>query len=247
MLLQLLKLEHSNYFRTIAVINLPFTIEKPSDATLAAAYTFNPSYYLNKIVTVYASEITKANIFSAGTVSGYKAIEDDADKIAVSDNGTITLTEKGETNKAYTLTGGKVTYAGVQFPIADFKVMFAESKNYTTVMPAGISIISGSGNIVTVKYGKAADKNDKNIYYRVDNISGTQDDIQNVVCEVEAKYTQYLTANINGKDIKLTANAGDANKVSVATPVKVKLTITTSTNEKVEDTITVNLTPYPAQ
>ena len=83
--------------------------------------------------------------------------------------------------------------------------------------------------------------------YRVDNISGTQDDIQNVVCEVEAKYTQYLTANINGKDIKLTANAGDANKVSVATPVKVKLTITTSTNEKVEDTITVNLTPYPAQ
>ena len=39
-------------------------------------------------------------------------------------------------------------------------------------MPAGISIISGSGNIVTVKYGKAADKNDKNIYYRVDNISG---------------------------------------------------------------------------
>lgn len=105
--------------------------------------------------------------------------------------------------------------------------MFAESKNYTTVMPAGISIISGSGNIVTVKYGKAADKNDKNIYYRVDNISGTQDDIQ-----VEAKYTQYLTANINGKDIKLTANAGDANKVSVATPVKVKLTITTSTNEK---------------
>lgn len=236
-----------NYFRTIAVINLPFTIEKPSDATLAAAYTFNPSYYLNKIVTVYASEITKANIFSAGTVSGYKAIEDDADKIAVSDNGTITLTEKGETNKAYTLTGGKVTYAGVQFPIADFKVMFAESKNYTTVMPAGISIISGSGNIVTVKYGKAADKNDKNIYYRVDNISGTQDDIQNVVCEVEAKYTQYLTANINGKDIKLTANAGDANKVSVATPVKVKLTITTSTNEKVEDTITVNLTPYPAQ
>lgn len=125
--------------------------------------------------------------------------------------------------------------------------MFAESKNYTTVMPAGISIISGSGNIVTVKYGKAADKNDKNIYYRVDNISGTQDDIQNVVCEVEAKYTQYLTANINGKDIKLTANAGDANKVSVATPVNVKLTITTSTNEKVEDTITVNLTPYPAQ
>jgi HTH-type transcriptional regulator, polysaccharide utilization system transcription regulator len=114
-------------------------------------------------------------------------------------------------------------------------------------LPAGISIISGSGNIVTVKYGKAADKNDKNIYYRVDNISGTQDDIQNVVCEVEAKYTQYLTANINGKDIKLTANAGDANKVSVATPVKVKLTITTSTNEKVEDTITVNLTPYPAQ
>ena len=105
----------------------------------------------------------------------------------------------------------------------------------------------GSGNIVTVKYGKAADKNDKNIYYRVDNISGTQDDIQNVVCEVEAKYTQYLTANINGKDIKLTANAGDANKVSVATPVNVKLTITTSTNEKVEDTITVNLTPYPAQ
>ena len=83
---------------------MPFTIEKPSDATLAAAYTFNPSYYLNKIVTVYASEITKANIFSAGTVSGYKAIEDDADKIAVSDNGTITLTEKGETNKAYTLT-----------------------------------------------------------------------------------------------------------------------------------------------
>ena len=37
--------------------------------------------------------------------------------------------------------------------------------SYTTVMPAGISIISGSGNIVTVKYGKAADKNDKNIYY----------------------------------------------------------------------------------
>ena len=70
----------------------------------------------------------KPTFFSAGTVSGYKAIEDDADKIAVSDNGTITLTEKGETNKAYTLTGGKVTYAGVQFPIADFKVMFAESK-----------------------------------------------------------------------------------------------------------------------
>ena len=46
---------------------------------------------MNKIVTVYASEITKANIFSAGTVSGYKAIEDDSDKIAVSDNGTITV------------------------------------------------------------------------------------------------------------------------------------------------------------
>ena len=95
---------------------------------MAAAIAFNSSYYLNKIVTVYASEITKANIFSAGTVSGYKAIEDDADKIAVSDNGTITLTEKGETNKAYTLTGGKVTYAGVQFPIADLKLCLLKAK-----------------------------------------------------------------------------------------------------------------------
>ena len=92
------------------------------------------------------------------------------------------------------MTGAKVTYAGAQFKIDDFKVMFANSKNFTTVMPAGISIISGSGNIVTVKYGKAADKNDKNIYYRVDNISGEMDAIKSVACEVEAKHASYLTA-----------------------------------------------------
>lgn len=49
------------------------------------------------------------------------------------------------------------------------------------------------------------------------------------------------------KDITLTAVTGDANKVSVATPVKVTLTITTSTDEVVKDTITVTLNPYPAQ
>ena len=32
-----------------------------------------------------------------------------------------------------------------RFPIADFKVMPEKAKNYATVMPAGISIISGSG------------------------------------------------------------------------------------------------------
>ena len=144
------------------------------------------------------------------------------------------------------MTGAKVTYAGAQFKIDDFKVMFANSKNFTTVMPAGISIISGSGNIVTVKYGKAADKNDKNIYYRVDNISGEMDAIKSVACEVEAKHASYLTAT-GSKDITLTAVTGDANKVSVATPVKVTLTITTSTEEVVKDTITVTLNPYPAQ
>lgn len=113
-------------------------------------------------------------------------------------------------------------------------------------MPAGISIISGSGNIVTVKYGKAADKNDKNIYYRVDNISGEMDAIKSVACEVEAKHASYLTTT-GSKDITLTAVTGDANKVSVATPVKVTLTITTSTDEVVKDTITVTLNPYPAQ
>ena len=108
-------------------------------------------------------------------------------------------------------------------------------------MPAGISIISGSGNIVTVKYGKAADKNDKNIYYRVDNISGEIGRYSKVLfVKLKLNMPSYLTANRNGKDITLTAVTGDANKVSVATPVKVTLTITTSTNEKVEDTITVN-------
>ena len=71
--------------------------------------------------------------------------------------------------------------------------------------------------------------------------------IKNFPFIFETWVIKYLTENINGKDIKLTENSGDANIVSVATPVKVNLTITTSTNEKVEDTITVNLTPYPAQ
>ncbi len=65
MLLQLLKLEHSIISEQLLLLTCRSLLKKPSDATLAAAYTFNPSsYYLNKIVTVYASEITKANIFS---------------------------------------------------------------------------------------------------------------------------------------------------------------------------------------
>lgn len=236
----------SSNSKEIAILNLPFTIEKPSDATLKAAYTFNPSYNKDGVITVYGKTISNDQIFSTGTVNGYKSVKAEEGKIDIVE-GTIKFIDNvTEYNKAYTLTGAKVTYAGAQFKIDDFKVMFANSKNFTTVMPAGISIISGSGNIVTVKYGKAADKNDKNIYYRVDNISGKMDAIKSVACEVEAKYASYLTAT-GSKDITLTAVTGDANKVSVATPVKVTLTITTSTDEVVKDTITVTLNPYPAQ
>ena len=236
----------SSNSKEIAILNLPFTIEKPSDATLKAAYTFNPSYNKDGVITVYGKTISNDQIFSTGTVNGYKSVKAEEGKIDIVE-GTIKFIDNvTEYNKAYTLTGAKVTYAGAQFKIDDFKVMFANSKNFTTVMPAGISIISGSGNIVTVKYGKAADKNDKNIYYRVDNISGEMDAIKSVACEVEAKHASYLTAT-GSKDITLTAVTGDANKVSVATPVKVTLTITTSTDEVVKDTITVTLNPYPAQ
>lgn len=236
----------SSNSKEIAILNLPFTIEKPSDATLKAAYTFNPSYNKDGVITVYGKTISNDQIFSTGTVNGYKSVKTEEGKIDIVE-GTIKFIDNvTEYNKAYTLTGAKVTYAGAQFKIDDFKVMFANSKNFTTVMPAGISIISGSGNIVTVKYGKAADKNDKNIYYRVDNISGEMDAIKSVACEVEAKHASYLTAT-GSKDITLTAVTGDANKVSVATPVKVTLTITTSTDEVVKDTITVTLNPYPAQ
>ena len=236
----------SSNSKDIAILNLPFTIEKPSDATLKAAYTFNPSYNKDGVITVYGKTISNDQIFSTGTVNGYKSVKAEEGKIDIVE-GTIKFIDNvTEYNKAYTLTGAKVTYAGAHFKIDDFKVMFANSKNFTTVMPAGISIISGSGNIVTVKYGKAADKNDKNIYYRVDNISGEMDAIKSVACEVEAKHASYLTAT-GSKDITLTAVTGDANKVSVATPVKVTLTITTSTDEVVKDTITVTLNPYPAQ
>lgn len=236
----------SSNSKEIAILNLPFTIEKPSDATLKAAYTFNPSYNKDGVITVYGKTISNDQIFSTGTVNGYKSVKAEEGKIDIVE-GTIKFIDNvTEYNKAYTLTGAKVTYAGAQFKIDDFKVMFANSKNFTTVMPAGISIISGSGNIVTVKYGKAADKNDKNIYYRVDKISGEMDAIKSVACEVEAKHASYLTAT-GSKDITLTAVTGDANKVSVATPVKVTLTITTSTDEVVKDTITVTLNPYPAQ
>ena len=236
----------SSNSKEIAILNLPFTIEKPSDATLKAAYTFNPSYNKDGVITVYGKTISNDQIFSTGTVNGYKSVKAEEGKIDIVE-GTIKFIDNvTEYNKAYTLTGAKVTYAGAQFKIDDFKVMFANSKNFTTVMPAGISIISGSGNIVTVKYGKAANKNNKNIYYRVDNISGEMDAIKSVACEVEAKHASYLTAT-GSKDITLTAVTGDANKVSVATPVKVTLTITTSTDEVVKDTITVTLNPYPAQ
>lgn len=205
----------SSNSKEIAILNLPFTIEKPSDATLKAAYTFNPSYNKDGVITVYGKTISNDQIFSTGTVNGYKSVKAEEGKIDIVE-GTIKFIDNvTEYNKAYTLTGAKVTYAGAQFKIDDFKVMFANSKNFTTVMPAGISIISGSGNIVTVKYGKAADKNDKNIYYRVDNISGEMDAIKSVACEVEAKHASYLTAT-GSKDITLTAVTGDANKVWVS-------------------------------
>ncbi len=118
----------SSNSKEIAILNLPFTIEKPSDATLKAAYTFNPSYNKDGVITVYGKTISNDQIFSTGTVNGYKSVKAEEGKIDIVE-GTIKFIDNvTEYNKAYTLTGAKVTYAGAQFKIDDFKVMFANSK-----------------------------------------------------------------------------------------------------------------------
>lgn len=61
-------------------------------------------------------------------MNGYKSVKAEEGKIDIVE-GTIKFIDNvTEYNKAYTLTGAKVTYAGAQFKIDDFKVMFANSK-----------------------------------------------------------------------------------------------------------------------
>ena len=235
------KNENADYEpETIQYIEVPFTIAAPSAETLAAAYTLNPSFNKDGVITVYSDKILSHQIASAGKIQ-YEPAEDS--KVEVDNDGTVTLAADGKPNTAYALTA-QVKYAGAWFDIADINVMFATSNDYVVTPAAAVSLLSGSGQTSTVYYGKKADKNDTKNYYVAKDLLGTAVDAANITgltVEIPTAYAIHLNYAVDGNNnITFTAKQGKDYKVAVDTVVAVKVTFDVN-GEKHEMTLNVTL------
>ena len=235
------KNENAEYvWQPIQYIEVPFTIAAPSAETLAAAYTLNPSFNKDGVITVYSDKILSHQIASAGKIQ-YEAAEDS--KVEVDNDGTVTLATDGKYNTAYALTA-QVQYAGAWFDVADINVMFATSNDYVVTPAAAVSLLSGSGQNSTVYYGKKANKDDvKNYYLAKDLLDNAVDaaNITGLTVEIPAAYDEHVTYTVDGnKNITFIATAGKDYKVAVDTVVAVKVTFYVN-GEKHEMTLNVTL------
>ena len=234
------KNENADYEpETIQYIEVPFTIAAPSAETLAAAYTLNPSFNKDGVITVYSDKILSHQIASAGKIQ-YEPAEDS--KVEVDNDGTVTLATDGKYNTAYALTA-QVQYAGAWFDVADINVMFATSNDYVVTPAAAVSLLSGSGQTSTVYYGKKADKDDTKNYYVAKDLLGTAVDAANITgltVEIPTAYETHLICTVDGNNITFTAKQGKDYKVAVDTVVAVKITFDVN-SEKHEMTLNVTL------
>ncbi len=218
-------------------VEIPFTVANPTATEIAKQYTFNASYFANNTFTFLDVNSIDLSNYISGSIdySGAK----DTDYLTFN-NSTVAMTTEAEIGTAYPVEGLKVNFLGRKYDIPTFNVKFVNSKAYSVnVANAAVSLVSG-GSSATIFYAEKAATGKPN-FYNVKDASGkfvAATSVENIA--VESANTNLVTATKSGNDIEITTVA----RVTVDTPVKVKVTATVDGEEfSAEFTVTVKAFP----
>lgn len=218
-------------------VEIPFTVANPTAAEIAKQYTFNASYFANNTFTFLDATSVDLSNYIDGNIdySGAK----DTDYLTFS-SSTVAMTAEAENGTGYPVEGLKVNFLGRQYSIPTFNVKFVSSKAYSVnVANAAVSLVSG-GSSATIYYAEKA-ATDKPNFYNVIDASGkyvAPASVDNIA--VESANTDLVKATKSGNDIEIET----ADRVTVDTPVKVKVTATVDGEEfSAEFTVTVKAFP----
>lgn len=218
-------------------VEIPFTVANPTAAEIAKQYTFNASYFANNTFTFLDANNVDLSNYISGSIdySGAK----DTDYLTFN-NSTVAMTAEAENGTAYPVEGLKVNFLGRQYDIPTFNVKFVNSKAYSVnVANAAVSLVSG-GSSATIFYAEKAATGKPN-FYNVKDASGkyvAPVSVDNIA--VESANTDLVTVTKSGNDIVIAT----VDRVTVDTPVKVKVTATVDGEEfSAEFTVTVKAFP----
>ena len=221
-------------------VEIPFTVANPTAAEIAKQYTFNASYFANNTFTFLDVKTVDLKDYITGNIDYSGAKATDYLKFSGNKNSVVAMTTEAEIGTAYPVEGLKVNFLGRQYDIPTFNVKFVNSKAYSVnVANAAVSLVSG-GSSATIFYAEKA-ATDKPNFYNVKDASGkyvAPASVDNIA--VESANTDLVTVTKSGNDIVIAT----VDRVTVDTPVKVKVTATVDGEEfSAEFTVTVKAFP----
>lgn len=221
-------------------VEIPFTVSNPTAAEIAKQYTFNASYFANNTFTFLDVKTVDLKDYITGNIDYSGAKATDYLKFSGNKNSVVAMTTEAEIGTAYPVEGLKVNFLGRQYDIPTFNVKFVNSKAYSVnVANAAVSLVSG-GSSATIFYAEKA-ATDKPNFYNVKDASGkyvAPASVDNIA--VESANTDLVTVTKSGNDIVIAT----VDRVTVDTPVKVKVTATVDGEEfSAEFTVTVKAFP----
>ena len=221
-------------------VEIPFTVANPTAAEIAKQYTFNASYFANNTFTFLDVKTVDLKDYITGNIDYSGAKATDYLKFSGNKNSVVAMTTEAEIGTAYPVEGLKVNFLGRQYDIPTFNVKFVNSKAYSVnVANAAVSLVSG-GSSATIFYAEKAATGKPN-FYNVKDASGkyvAPASVDNIA--VESANTDLVTVTKSGNDIVIAT----VDRVTVDTPVKVKVTATVDGEEfSAEFTVTVKAFP----
>lgn len=221
-------------------VEIPFTVSNPTAAEIAKQYTFNASYFANNTFTFLDVKTVDLKDYITGNIDYSGAKATDYLNFSGNKNSVVAMTTEAEIGTAYPVEGLKVNFLGRQYDIPTFNVKFVNSKAYSVnVANAAVSLVSG-GSSATIFYAEKA-ATDKPNFYNVKDASGkyvAPASVDNIA--VESANTDLVIVTKSGNDIVIAT----VDRVTVDTPVKVKVTATVDGEEfSAEFTVTVKAFP----
>ena len=238
-----------------STLEVPFTIADPTEADIAAQFTFNNQYYANGVLTIVSDNIT--DIIDLDDYITATGIDYTGITITGNDKPAI-QTDKSEPKPSkageWTVSGIKFTVLGKEYDAPSFKLKVAVAQPYSVDFTKASPVVTSGmeAESTTIEYyipkGTNEDKNHTNYYY-IKNVTGNA---QEYGSDVRSGSISVVTGNGNPTDlINVTISGGaiiitpQSKKVTVDTTVKVKATFTMIDGKIVDYEFNVTVKAYP--
>lgn len=232
-----------------STLEVPFTIADPTEADIAAQFTFNNQYYANGVLTIVSDNITDIidldDYITANGIDYTGITITGNDKPAIqTDKSELKPSKAGE----WTVSGIKFTVLGKKYDAPSFKLKVAVAQPYSVDFTKASPVVTSgmTEEPIIIEYykptGNAQTDASHTNYYNVKSATGKVQAKEDVTINALNFDDTLITVAPNGdKGIEITPK--DV-KVTVDTTVKVTVTFLVG-GEEVKHEFNVTVKAYP--